>query len=133
MLYRSHIPTAFALTVFLLFFFSSSHCLCLKRSTYVSRADARDPYRSIIELSTTPGDGAGASYAAARSEHLRDANVDSLCVGWYVSAHLGAWVTETTLQAQFEHQQECPGAVVIVYDPPRSTQGSLSIQAYRLS
>lgn len=102
-------------------------------STYVSRADARDPYRSIIELSTTPGDTPGASYAASRCEHLRDANVDSLCVGWYVSAHLGAWVTETTLQAQFEHQQECPGAVVVVYDPPRSTQGSLSVQAYRLT
>eukprot|EP00161_Ancyromonas_sigmoides_P003606 TRINITY_DN13401_c0_g1_i1.p2 TRINITY_DN13401_c0_g1~~TRINITY_DN13401_c0_g1_i1.p2 ORF type:complete len:352 (+),score=128.23 TRINITY_DN13401_c0_g1_i1:98-1153(+) len=100
---------------------------------FVPRSDTRDPYKALLELSTTPGDQPGAAYAQARCAHLRDVNVDSLSVGMYVSSHLGAWLTETTLQALYERQSECDAAVCIVWGGRGGGVGGVPVRAYRLT
>lgn len=64
---------------------------------------------------------------------LREVNVDHLQVGLYHSASMGAYFSEELVQTQFEHQNEIEESVVLIYDPVRAEQGSLSILAFRLT
>jgi len=64
---------------------------------------------------------------------LRDVNVDSYHVGWYQSTNLRSFMNSTTLEAQFDYQESIRKCVVIVYDPVKSVQGALSLQAFRLT
>lgn len=45
----------------------------------------------------------------------------------------GASTWSAIIEAQFEYQRSIPRTVVIVYDPIRTTHGSLAIKAYRLT
>lgn len=64
---------------------------------------------------------------------LRDVNVDSNHVGWYQSTYLGSFMNLSMLESQFAYQESIRKCVVIVYDPVKSIQGSLSLQAFRLT
>jgi len=64
---------------------------------------------------------------------LREVNVDHLQVGWYQTTVLGAHLTLDTIQRQFEYQKRSEESVVLIYDPVLTTQGSLSLRAYRLT
>ena len=39
----------------------------------------------------------------------------------------------TQVETQYEHQKAFPNAVVIVYDPFRTTMGRLALKAFRLT
>ena len=54
-------------------------------------------------------------------------------VGWYQSTYLGAYMDTDLIQSQFAFQNETAESVVLIYDPERTAQGSLSLKAFRLS
>jgi translation initiation factor 3 subunit H len=65
---------------------------------------------------------------------LREVNVDANNVGWYTSANLGNFVTTNFIENQFHYQKELnEKTVALVHDVSRSSQGILSIRAFRLS
>ncbi|KAL8983353.1 MAG: hypothetical protein Q9205_002377, partial [Flavoplaca limonia] len=65
---------------------------------------------------------------------LREVNVDANNVGWYTSANLGNFVNMNMIENQFHYQKELnERTVALVHDVSRSSQGSLSLRAFRLS
>lgn len=66
---------------------------------------------------------------------LREVNADHNQIGWYSSTYLGYYCTKDIILTQYEFQSApmCSNAVVISYDPVRSTAGNLSIKAMRLT
>ena len=77
---------------------------------------------------------ANASYQTEMIKKLREVNVDANNTGWYTSANLGNFVTMTFIENQYHYQRELnERTVAIVHDVSRSSQGSLSLRAFRLS
>lgn len=65
---------------------------------------------------------------------LREVNVDANNVGWYTSANMGNFVNMNVIENQFFYQKEMnERTVALVHDVSRSSQGSLSLRAFRLS
>ncbi len=65
---------------------------------------------------------------------LREVNIDAANVGWYTSTSMGAFVNQNTIENQFFYQKELnERTVALVHDVSRSSQGSLSLRAFRLS
>ena len=65
---------------------------------------------------------------------LREVNVDAANVGWYTSTSMGNFINQNTIENQHFYQKE-PNerAVTLVHDVSRSSQGSASLRAFRLS
>ncbi|GAM19542.1 hypothetical protein SAMD00019534_027170 [Acytostelium subglobosum LB1] len=65
---------------------------------------------------------------------LREVNTDSNTVGWYTPTYLNSFFNENVIETQFKYQsainQKC---VLIVYDPVKTSQGTLSLRCYRLT
>ncbi len=77
---------------------------------------------------------ANGSYQTEMIKKLREVNVDANNTGWYTSANLGNFVTMTFIENQYHYQRELnERTVAMVYDVSRSSQGSLSLRAFRLS
>jgi len=79
------------------------------------------------------GEAASLQYQMEMMRCLRDVNVDHLHVGWYQSTYFGSFITKPLLESQFNYQHSIEESVVLIYDPLRTTQGFLSIKAYRLT
>lgn len=77
---------------------------------------------------------ANLAYQNEMIKFLREVNVDANNVGWYTSTSMGNFVNLNTIENQFFYQKD-PNerAVALVHDVSRSSQGSLSLRAYRLS
>ncbi|KAL8824859.1 MAG: hypothetical protein Q9191_004775, partial [Dirinaria sp. TL-2023a] len=74
------------------------------------------------------------AYQAEMIRKLREVNVDANNVGWYTSANLGNFINLNMIENQYHYQKELnERTVAIVHDVPRSSQGSLSLRAFRLS
>lgn len=59
--------------------------------------------------------------------------VARLQVGWYQTTVLGAHLTMDTIKRQYDYQRQSEESVVLIYDPVLTSQGSLSLRAFRLS
>lgn len=64
---------------------------------------------------------------------MRTVNVDCNVVGWYQSALLGSFLSQSIIDIQYHYQKKIPGSVIVVYDPFRTQRGRLALKAYRLS
>lgn len=65
---------------------------------------------------------------------LREVNVDNNCIGWYQSVYLGIYSTQTVLENQFSYQTDLsPNAVVLLYDPLQTANGTFCMRAFRLT
>ncbi|KAF2019026.1 eukaryotic translation initiation factor 3 subunit H [Aaosphaeria arxii CBS 175.79] len=74
------------------------------------------------------------AYQNEMIKYLREVNVDANNVGWYTSTSMGNFVNVNTIENQFFYQKELnEKTVALVHDVSRSSQGSLSLRAYRLS
>lgn len=81
-----------------------------------------------------PRSKANGVYQNEMIKKLREVNVDANNVGWYTSANLGNFVNMNMIENQFHYQKELnERTVALVHDVSRSSQGSLSLRAYRLS
>ncbi|MCJ1347868.1 hypothetical protein MMC31_006098 [Peltigera leucophlebia] len=77
---------------------------------------------------------ANAAYQIEMIKKLREVNVDANNVGWYTSANLGNFVNMNMVDNQYHYQKELnERTVALVHDVSRSSQGGLSLRAYRLS
>lgn len=74
------------------------------------------------------------NYQIEMIKKLREVNVDANNTGWYTSANLGNFVSSTFIENQYHYQKELnERTVAIVHDVSRSSQGGLSLRAFRLS
>ncbi|EGG18459.1 Mov34/MPN/PAD-1 family protein [Cavenderia fasciculata] len=75
-----------------------------------------------------------AEYQLEMMRFLREVNIDSNTVGWYTPTYLNSFFNESVIETQFNYQatinQKC---VVLVYDPIKTSQGTLSLRCYRLT
>ncbi|KAH9904043.1 eukaryotic translation initiation factor 3 subunit 3 [Xylariomycetidae sp. FL2044] len=65
--------------------------------------------------------------------HLKEVNVDANNVGWYTSATMGNFVNLSFIENQYHYQRENDRTVALVHDVSRSSQGSLSLRAFKLT
>ncbi|KAK5652057.1 hypothetical protein OQA88_10833 [Cercophora sp. LCS_1] len=65
--------------------------------------------------------------------HLKEVNVDANNVGWYTSATMGNFVNLGFVENQYHYQRDNDKTVALVHDVSRSSQGSLSLRAFKLS
>ncbi|KAG8570219.1 hypothetical protein GDO81_011157 [Engystomops pustulosus] len=72
-------------------------------------------------------------YQMEMMRSLRHVNIDHLHVGWYQSTYYGTFVSRALLDSQFSYQHAIEESVVLIYDPIKTSQGSLSLKAYRLT
>ncbi|KAI9001685.1 hypothetical protein BC832DRAFT_593977 [Gaertneriomyces semiglobifer] len=75
----------------------------------------------------------GAEYQLQMLRCLRKLNYDANTVGWYQSTYLGSFWNQSLIETQYNYQKTFAQSVVIVYDPTRTTQGTLCLRALRLS
>jgi len=72
-------------------------------------------------------------YQLSMMRRLRMVNVDHFHVGWYQSADLGNFLSTQLVESQFGYQTSIEESVVVIYDPQRTSRGSLSLRAYRMT
>lgn len=74
------------------------------------------------------------AYQTEMIKKLREVNVDANNTGWYTSTNLGHFISSTFIENQHHYQKDInERTVAIVHDVSRSSQGSLSLRAFRLS
>ncbi|XP_002737572.1 eukaryotic translation initiation factor 3 subunit H-like [Saccoglossus kowalevskii] len=72
-------------------------------------------------------------YQMEMMRNLRHVNIDHLHVGWYQSTYYGAFMNKALLDSQFNYQHSIEESVVLIYDPIKTTRGTLCLKAYRLT
>ncbi|XP_014774639.1 eukaryotic translation initiation factor 3 subunit H [Octopus bimaculoides] len=65
--------------------------------------------------------------------NLRHVNIDHLHVGWYQSTYFNSFINRTLVDSQYNYQHSIEESVVLIYDPLKTSQGFLSLKAYRLT
>ena len=65
-------------------------------------------------------------YQMEMMQSLHHVNIDHLHVGWYQSTYYGSFVTRALLDSQFSYQHAIEESVVLIYDPIKTAQGSLT-------
>ena len=84
--------------------------------------------------SSAPRAKANISYQTEMIKKLREVNVDANNTGWYTSTNLGHFINTAFIENQYHYQKEMnERTIAIVHDVSRSSQGSLSLRAFRLS
>lgn len=98
-------------------------------------SDTYHDSNNISQLAAAaPRNKANGLYQNEMIKKLREVNVDANNVGWYTSANLGNFVNMNMIENQFHYQKELnERTVALVHDVSRSSQGSLSLRAFRLS
>lgn len=73
------------------------------------------------------------AYQNEMVRHLKEVNVDANSVGWYTSATMGNFVNMSFIENQYHYQKDNASTVGLVYDTSKSSQGNLTLKAYRLA
>lgn len=76
---------------------------------------------------------ANINYQSEMIRHLKEVNVDANNVGWYTSATMGNFINLGFVENQYHYQRENNHVVALVHDVSRSSQGSLSLRAFKLT
>ena len=77
---------------------------------------------------------ANVNYQNEMIRNLREVNIDANNVGWYTSANMGNFVNLNLIENQYHYQKDLnERTVAIIHDVSKSSQGSLSLRAFRLS
>lgn len=102
----------------------------------VAAADAHpnDHTAASNLAAAAPRSKANMAYSVEMIKNLREVNVDANNVGWYTSANMGNFINTSLIENQFFYQKEVnERTVALVHDVSRSSQGALSLRAFRLS
>lgn len=96
-----------------------------------------DPYHQQDAASLAAAAPRAKSNVAYQNEIIkmaREVNVDAQSVGWYISTSMGSFINQNFVENQHFFQKATDEkTVALVFDVSRSSQGSLSLKAYRLS
>ncbi|KAJ2999266.1 hypothetical protein NUW58_g40 [Xylaria curta] len=76
---------------------------------------------------------ANITYQNEMIRYLKEVNVDANNVGWYTSATMGNFVNLGFIENQYHYQRENDKTVALVHDVSRSSQGALSLRAFKLT
>nr|POE47388.1 eukaryotic translation initiation factor 3 subunit h [Quercus suber] len=111
---------------------------CFPFPASVPEAQAnQDPYHQTDAASlaaAAPRAKSNVPYQQEMIKLLREVNVDAQNVGWYTSTSMGSFVNLNFIENQsFYQKMQDERSVALVFDVSRSSQGSLSLKAYRLS
>jgi len=91
------------------------------------------PFPSRMEEEEADTDVMGAEYQLEMMRCLREVNVDNNTIGWYTSTYMSSFLSEATIETQFNYQERIKKGVVLIYDPLKSAQGVLSLKAFRIT
>ncbi|KAK7420110.1 Eukaryotic translation initiation factor 3 subunit H [Neonectria punicea] len=83
--------------------------------------------------SAAPRQKANITYQNEMIRHLKEVNVDANNVGWYTSATMGNFLNLSFVENQVHYQKDNDNTVALVYDASKSSQGNLTLRAFRLS
>lgn len=64
---------------------------------------------------------------------LRQMNVDHQHVGWYQSSQFANFLSLTLLESQFSYQTSIDESICLVFDTAKTSQGFVSLKAFRLT
>merc|ERR1712002_1074098 len=64
---------------------------------------------------------------------LRQVNVDHQHGGWYQSSQFGNFLSPQLLESQFSYQTSIEESVCLIFDTAKTSQGFLSVKAYRMT
>jgi translation initiation factor 3 subunit H len=96
--------------------------------------DAHYDGQHVNAAAAAPRAKANALYQNEMIRMLREVNVDAQSVGWYTSANMGNFCNSNFIENQYSYQRDLnERTVALVNDVSRSSQGSLSLRAFRLS
>jgi translation initiation factor 3 subunit H len=98
----------------------------------VSTSDSHQNDTSAL-AAAAPRQKANIAYQNEMIKHLKEVNVDANNVGWYTSATMGNFVNLSFIENQYHYQKDNEQTVALVHDVSRSSQGSLSLRAFKLS
>jgi translation initiation factor 3 subunit H len=88
----------------------------------------------INTAAAAPRAKANTGYQAEMIRMLREVNIDAQSVGWYTSANMGNFCNINFIENQYYYQKDLnERTVALVNDVSRSSQGALSLRAFRLS
>ncbi|KAF2154894.1 eukaryotic translation initiation factor 3 subunit 3 [Myriangium duriaei CBS 260.36] len=94
----------------------------------------QEGYDSANAAAAAPRAKSNAAYQNEMLKCLREVNVDAQNAGWYMTTSMGNFVNLTTIENQFFYQKEMnERTVMLVHDVSRTSQGALSLRAFRLS
>ena len=99
----------------------------------VSSSDSHQNNDTSSAAAAAPRQKANVVYQNDMIKHLKEVNVDANNVGWYTSATMGNFVNLNFIENQYHYQKDNEAAVALVHDVSRSSQGSLSLRAFKLS
>lgn len=98
----------------------------------VSGTDSHQSDASSL-AAAAPRAKANIAYQNEMIRHLKEVNVDANNVGWYTSATMGNFINLSFIENQHHYQRDNDKTVALVHDVSRSSQGALSLRAFRLS
>lgn len=98
----------------------------------VAGADTHQNDASSL-AAAAPRAKANIHYQSEMIRHLKEVNVDANNVGWYTSATMGNFINLGFIENQYHYQRENNNVVALVHDVSRSSQGSLSLRAFKLT
>lgn len=96
--------------------------------------DAQFEQQHFNSAAAAPRAKANTTYQAEMIRMQKEVGVDANNVGWYTSANLGNFINSTFIENQYYYQKELnERTIALVHDVSRSSQGALSMRAFRLS
>lgn len=96
--------------------------------------DAQFEQQHFNTAAAAPRAKSNTAYQTEMIRMLREVNVDANNVGWYTSANFGSFVNSNFIENQCFYQRDLnERTVALVHDVSRSSQGILSLRAFRLS
>ncbi|KAK4152065.1 eukaryotic translation initiation factor 3 subunit-like protein [Chaetomidium leptoderma] len=98
----------------------------------VSSSDGHQSDASSL-AAAAPRAKASIAYQNEMIKHLKEVNVDANNVGWYTSATMGNFINLSFIENQYHYQRDNDKTVALVHDVSRSSQGTLSLRAFKLS
>ncbi|RYP58180.1 hypothetical protein DL769_009070 [Monosporascus sp. CRB-8-3] len=102
-------------------------------TTDLSSVDSSHQNDASALAAAAPRAKANILYQNEMIRHLKEVNVDANNVGWYTSAAMGNFVNLGFIENQYHYQRENDKAVALVHDVSRSSQGALSLRAFKLN
>ncbi|KAF1817497.1 putative eukaryotic translation initiation factor 3 subunit EifCh [Eremomyces bilateralis CBS 781.70] len=106
---------------------------CFTFPTVNAPADGQQDSASSL-ATAAPRAKANTGYQNEMIRLFKEVNVDANNAGWYMSTTMGNFISQNTIENQFFYQKEInEKTVALVHDVGRSSQGALSLKAFRLS
>lgn len=97
-----------------------------------SATDSHQNDASLI-AAAAPRQKSNIAYQNDMIRHLKEVNVDANNVGFYTSATMGNFVNLSFIENLYFYQKEQNQTVALVYDASKSSQGNLTLRAFRLT